>query len=64
MFIGLNEQNIQMWLNKRPSVQRNKPLFKNVAPLIPVEASSVMERNQIDLVDMQSLADDYDGDTF
>ena len=29
----------------------------NVAPLIPIEAKGVMERNQIDLVDMQSLCD-------
>ena len=55
VFVGLNKINIQKWLNTKPSVQKTKPLFINCAPLIPVQASKVMERNQIDLVDMRNV---------
>ena len=40
IYIGLNERNIQKWLNGRQSVQQNRPLFTNCAPLIPVEAKN------------------------
>ena len=36
-------------------ILQTKPVFSNVAPLIPIVAQEVMERNEIDLVDMQSL---------
>ena len=55
VFVGLNKINIQKWLNTKPSVQKTKPLFINCAPLIPVQASKVMERNQVDLVDMRNV---------
>ena len=48
---------IRDWRNARQAVQQNKPLFRNIAPLIPIPASSVMERNQIDLVDMRALTE-------
>ena len=57
VFVGLNTRKIQEWLNGREPVQRNKPFFTNCAPLIPIKANAVMERNQIDLVDMTNLAD-------
>ena len=56
-FVGLSEKYTQNWLNRRQSIQKIRPLFTNRAPLIPIEASQVMERNQIDLVDLRNLAE-------
>ena len=36
--------------------QQLRPAFKNKAPLKPITAKSVQERNQIDLVNMSSIA--------
>ena len=36
--------------------QQLRPMFKNKAPLKPVATKTVQERNQIDLVNMSSIA--------
>ena len=59
-----NSKELPNYLYKRQSVQQNKPIFSNVVPLIPIVAQEVMERNEIDLVDMRSLEDRCPGTEF
>ena len=63
-FASVSQQRIQCELNRDPAQQRRYPSFKNMAPLRPVKASSVMIRNQIDLVDLRNIAITIDDQKF
>ena len=56
MYVGVSEASVQKTLNKLPLKQKVRPVFPNKPPLKPVEASEVMERNQIDLVDFHRIS--------
>ena len=55
---------IQRGLNSMKQQQKVRPLFQNKAPLRPIRASKVQERNQVDLVSMVSMPATIDGDTY
>ena len=56
IYSGTGEKPIHNVLNRMKEQQQLRPTFKNKAPLKPVTAKTVQERNQIDLVNMVSIA--------
>ena len=42
-------------LNRLPEKQRHRPLFRNRPPLRSIKSSSVMSRNQTDIVDLRKV---------
>ena len=55
-YYGVGEKLIQRHLNNMEQQRKRRPRFENKAPLQPVNSKTVMDRHQIDLVDMKSLA--------
>lgn len=55
-YASMSQQLIQRELNCDPAQQHRYPSFKNMAPLKPIRAKKVMERNQVDLVDLRNIA--------
>ena len=53
---GISIQRIQKWLNSNEDHFKTNPIFSNKPPLTPVISKSVQGCNQIDLVDMRSMA--------
>lgn len=64
LYVGVKEVTVQKVLNELPEKQKIKPRFLNKPPSRPVEASEVMERNQIDLIDFQGLPVEHEGITY
>ena len=64
IYSGTGEKPIHKVLNNMKEQQNFRPAFKNKAPLRPISAKAVQERNQIDLVDMSSLPITIDGKTY
>ena len=54
--LGTGEKPIHNVLNRMKEQQQLRPTFRNKAPLKPITAKTVQERNQIDLVNMSSIA--------
>ena len=52
-FIGITENQIQIIINSDPEQRRVHAAFENVAPLKPVEASTVLGNVQIDTLDIK-----------
>ena len=63
-FCGVSESNIQSLLSNLKQAQSLHPMFHNKAPLVPITASKVQERNQLDLVDFSDLPVEVDEDGF
>ena len=53
---GISIKRIQKWLNSNKHHFKTNPIFSNKPPLIPVISKSVQGCNQIDLVDIRSMA--------
>ena len=58
IYVGVSKSAVQQTLNAMHVKQRVRPVFFNKPP---VEASEVMERNQIDLVDFQRMPVEHEG---
>ena len=56
IYSGTGEKPIHNVLNRMKEQQQLRPTFRNKAPLKPITAKTVQERNQIDLVNMSSIA--------
>ena len=56
IYSGTGEKPIHNVLNRMKEQQQLRPTFKNKASLKPITAKTVKERNQIDLVNMVSIA--------
>ena len=56
IYSGTGEKPVHNVLNRMKEQQQLRPKFKNKAPLKPVTVKTVQERNQIDLVNMSSIA--------
>ena len=56
IYSGTGKKPIYNVLNRMKEQQQLRPMFKNKAPLKPVATKTVQERNQIDLVNMSSIA--------
>lgn len=54
-YYGIGEKVIQKRLNELEQQRKRRPRFENKAPLRPIHAKEIMDRHQIDLVDMKSL---------
>ena len=63
-FTGLSEPSIQNVLSKSQIHRRLQVKFTNRAPIQPVTAKSVMDRVQIDLIDMKTNAIKYKGNIY
>ena len=55
-YTGISIKRIQKWLNSNEDHFKTNPIFSNKPPLTPVISKSVQGCNQIDLVDMRSMA--------
>ena len=55
-YTGINIKRIQKWLNGNKDHFKANPIFSNKPPLTLVISKSVQGCNQIDLVDMRSMA--------
>ena len=64
VFIGVSEREIQTYLNSLQRNQRLHPHFINKPPLKPVTSDGVMDRIQMDLVDMQKNTVDINSRTY
>ena len=53
---GISIKRIQKWLNSNEDHFKSNPIFSNKPPLTPVISNSVQGCNQIDFVDMRSMA--------
>ena len=60
-YFGIGRRVIQRCLNNLESQRQRQCRFDNKAPLRPVEANLIMERHQIDIVDLQSLPVNING---
>lgn len=60
-YYGISEYAIRNFLNTLPHHVQKTPIFRNKAPLKPITSRKIMERHQIDLVDMQTIAAEYEG---
>lgn len=58
-FEGVSECLIQAFINTSKEGQQANPQFQNKAPLLPVYASEVQERNQIDFTDCPVEVDGF-----
>ena len=54
-YYGIGEKLIQKHLNNIDLQRKRRPRFENRAPLQPINSKTVMDRHQIDLVDMKSM---------
>ena len=63
-FCGISERDIQTFLNKEQISQKLHPSFMNKKPLNPVESRNVMDRVQMDIVDMQNQQVEKEGKCF
>ena len=55
-FYGIGEKTIQKYLNEMDCHRSINPRFDNLAPLQPISAETIMERHQIDIVDLTAIA--------
>ena len=55
-YTGISIKRIQKWLNSNENHFKINPIFSNKPPLSPVVSKTVQGCNQIDLVDMRSMA--------
>ena len=55
-YTGINIKRIQKWLNSNENDLKTNPIFSNKPPLTPVISKSIQGLNQIDPVDMRSIA--------
>ena len=64
-FAGISKQAIQDWINSNKEHCTSYPVFKNKAPLTPIDAGKPMSRCQIDLVVMEKQPSaDYAGNIY
>ena len=64
IYSGTGEKLIHNVLNRVKEQQQLRPTFKNKASLKPITAKTVQERNQIDLVNMSSIAITIENKTY
>ena len=55
-YFGVGETTIQGVLNSMDMHRQRQVRFNNAAPLRPVDASNIMERHQVDIVDLRTIA--------
>ena len=55
-YTGISIKRIQKWLNTNEDHFKTNPVFSNKPPLTPVISKSLQGCNQIDLVDLRSMA--------
>ena len=53
--IGISRDGIQQHIDRNEDHQLQKPVFSNCAELQPVEGKAVMERLQVDLVNLSAI---------
>jgi hypothetical protein len=52
-YFGISKNHVVHFLNSHPVHTKANPSFKNKAPLQPIETQQIMDRHQIDLVNLE-----------